>query len=392
MKFGIFCLVLGYMLSQFYRAFLAVLTPYLATDLGASADDLSRASGLWFLAFAGMQIPVGWALDKIGPRLTASVLLAVGGAGGAAVFATAQSVFSVQFSMVLIGIGCSSVLMSSYYIFARVYSAAIFATLAGAMIGIGSLGNIAGSLPLAWSAETYGWRDTLALVSALTLVISAALFVFVKDPPRPDTVVKGSVFDLLKIPALWLILPMMFVNYAPSAGIRGLWIGPYFSDIYGASSAGIGQVTLIMGIAMIAGNFAYGPLDRLFGTRKWVIWGGNVLSGLACVILFAVPDSGFWLSTALLACVGFFGSSFGVIVAHGRSFFPSHLTGRGVTLLNLFGIGGAGIMQIVSAKVHSATSVIGVTGTYPYSMIFLTFGLFSLAGACIYTFSQDRMD
>ena len=37
-------------------------------DIGATAENLASASGLWFLAFALMQIPVGVALDRIGPR------------------------------------------------------------------------------------------------------------------------------------------------------------------------------------------------------------------------------------------------------------------------------------------------------------------------------------
>ncbi len=68
MRAGIAALILAYVLSQFYRAFLAVLSPVLKADLGLTADDLAAASGLWFLAFALMQIPVGEALDRIGPR------------------------------------------------------------------------------------------------------------------------------------------------------------------------------------------------------------------------------------------------------------------------------------------------------------------------------------
>ncbi len=59
MKVGIFFLVLAYVLSQFYRAFLAVLSPVLALDIGAGPQDLALSSGLWFLTFAAMQIPVG---------------------------------------------------------------------------------------------------------------------------------------------------------------------------------------------------------------------------------------------------------------------------------------------------------------------------------------------
>ena len=88
---GIVSLIMAYTLSQFYRAFLAVLSPVLQAELGAAPDDLAISSGLWFFAFAAMQLPIGAALDRIGPRRTVAVLLALGGAGGAAVFAVAQA-------------------------------------------------------------------------------------------------------------------------------------------------------------------------------------------------------------------------------------------------------------------------------------------------------------
>ncbi len=131
MRVGIITLIVAYVLSQFYRAFLAVMTPALKADLGATPEDLAQASGAWFLVFALMQIPVGWALDNIGPRKVAAGLLALGGAGGAAMFAMASSPDHILYAMVLIGIGCSPVLMASYFIFARLYSPAVFGTLAG---------------------------------------------------------------------------------------------------------------------------------------------------------------------------------------------------------------------------------------------------------------------
>ena len=63
MRAGFAALLVAYVFSQFYRAFLAVLAPVLATDIGATAADLAFASGVWFAAFAAMQIPVGHALD-----------------------------------------------------------------------------------------------------------------------------------------------------------------------------------------------------------------------------------------------------------------------------------------------------------------------------------------
>ena len=46
---GIAALAIAYVLSQFYRSFLAVLTPALTAELGATKAQLSLASGAFFM-------------------------------------------------------------------------------------------------------------------------------------------------------------------------------------------------------------------------------------------------------------------------------------------------------------------------------------------------------
>ena len=389
MRPGIAALVLAYVLSQFYRAFLAVLSPILAVDIGATAENLASASGFWFLAFALMQIPVGVALDRVGPRLTTAGLLAVGGIG-AAVFAMATGPGAINVAMVLIGMGCAPVLMAAYYIFARSFSPVVFGTLAGVVIGIGSLGNIAASLPLSLAVEAIGWRGAMLGLSGLTLLTAAAVWLLVRDPERVIHTSKGSLLDLLRMPALWPILIMMATCYAPAAGLRGLWAGPYLTDVFQADATRIGMVTLIMGLAMVAGNFAYGPLDRLLGSRKWLIFGGNALA-VACLLgLYAFPAASGFLPVALLAGVGFFGSSFPMVMAHGRAFLPPHLVGRGVTLINLFGIGTTGLMQIATG--HLQVALPQSPPEAAYAGLFLFYAGFTALGLLIYLRAQDRTD
>ena len=394
MKAGLVFLVLAYVLSQFYRAFLAVMAPALSRDIGAGPEVLSMASGLWFIAFAAMQIPVGWSLDHIGPRRTAAILLGFGGAGGALIFALAQGPLAIHIAMVLIGIGCAPVLMASYYIFARVYPPAVFGTLAGAVIGIGSLGNLASSVPLAMAVDAFGWRGTLGGLSAITLTTALAIAVLVKDPEHLGSTAtgRGRLLDLLKIPALWLILPLMLVAYAPSAALRGLWVGPYLGDVYGYDASGIGRITLVMALAMIVGNFAYGPMDRVFGTRKWVVLIGNLIGAAALLALWLSPAGPIIQTALLIAAVGLFGASFPLIMAHGRSFVPAHLTGRGVTLLNLFGIGGVGFLQFFSGRIHTGLLSNGYNIVESYGILFFGLALILLAGCAIYLFSQDRLE
>jgi len=391
MRAGLAFLVVAYCLSQFFRAFLAVLAPVLRNELGVTTGDLAIASGLWFTLFALMQLPVGWALDTIGPRRTTAVLFTFGAVGGCAVFAMAQGPGAIIVAMGMIGIGCSPVLMSTYYIFARTFSVAVFGTLAGVTIGISSLGNLLSAAPLAWAVDALGWRETLWAVAAFTLLIALGIGAFARDPDKPEGEAKGSFLELLRIRALWPILAGMFICYAPMAGIRGLWISPYLADRLGASLEQIGTATLAMGLAMVAGNFFYGPVDKIFGSRKWPVIGGNLMVAALCLLLFITPPGTLSMAITIFALIGFFGASFPAIMAHGRTFLPSHLTGRGVSLMNLFGMGGAGVMQFASGPTHGNLSeTIGAEAAY--GILFAIFAAAILLGLAAYVFSRERSD
>jgi predicted MFS family arabinose efflux permease len=380
---GIVALTIAYLLSQFYRSFLAVLTPVLSSELGATKAQLSVASGAWFISFALMQFLVGVALDRYGPRRTASILLALGGGGGAFLFAAASAPWMITAAMALIGVGCAPVLMASVFIFARNYSPARLAVLTSSLIGFGSAGNVIGASPLASAAEAFGWREVMAGLGCVTLLTAAAVYLLVRDPARQDSGQAGSGFggylELLRIGLLWPIIPLTAINYAAAAGIRGLWAGPYLADVYGATVLTIGQVTLFMALAMVAGNFIYGPLDTLLRTRKWVAVAGNSLSLAALIWLGFNPAAGIGATTMAFIILGVCGASYGLLMAHARAFFPAHLTGRGVTLMNFFSIGGVGVMQFVTGAVVTASSVPGDPAAAYVTLFFFYAGMLAFA-------------
>jgi MFS family permease len=392
---GILALGLAYVFSQFYRACLAVLSPYLTADLALDASDLGLASGAWFAAFALMQLPVGVGLDRLGPRRTGALLFGLGAGGGAALFALAQGPWTVTAAMVLMGAGCAPALMAVMYIYARRFDPAKFATLAAMTVGIGTLGNIAGTEPFARLIEAVGWRAAMGAIAAASVAVALAALVLVRDPPRIDPA-EGERADrgfldfgaLLRLRALWPLLPLAAINYAPAAGIRGLWAGPYLGEVFGLSAPEIGRATLWIAIAMSAGAFAYGPLDRLFGTRKWVVVGGNLAVAAACGALALTAGASASASVALMTAVGLMGATYTVVMAHARALFPARLVGRGVTLMNLFVMGGVGLAQALTGEVVERLRDPAAPAA-AYEALFALYAALMAAALAVYLFSRD---
>jgi len=386
---GIVALCMGYVLSQFYRAFLAVLTPVLKTDIGMDETQLAYASGAWFLAFALFQFPIGMLLDTVGPKRTAGFIFTVFSGVGIFLFAFATSAYAIIIAMALIGIGCSPALMAPFYIFAREYSPAKLSTLVSVFIAVGTLGNIAGSEPLAAAVEIFGWRVTAQGLGIITLIVGVAILVFARDPAKLQrTGEEGGYGELFRIKELWPIFAICLVGYVAAAGLRGLWIGPFHADVYGYSTLQIGRATLYMSIALALGTLCYGPVDRILDSRKITVLIGNGITLALCIYMATGPQISPQLGTAIFVAIGFFGASYAVQMAHGRSFLPPHLTGRGVTLLNFCSIGGAGFFQWISGPVVEAGKVAG-NPQAQYDGLFLFYACIMGVAVLIYSFSKD---
>lgn len=384
----------GYMLSQFFRSFLAVIAPDLSAELSLSAADLGIVSGAWFAAFALAQFPVGWALDRIGPRRTITFMM-LPAAIGALIFARATTTWHCVVAMALIGIGCAPIYMSALYVFGRTLRPERFALFASWLLALGTSGNLLATTPLAIAAHHLGWRGTFLALTGICLAVTGLAWVIVRDVAASSQSIprQSALSELGSIVAtrrLWPIFPLVLVSYAVVAGERGLWMGPFLADVHGLDAVARGNAALIMAIAMSLGAFAYGPLDQWLGTRKWVVVAGTAITALGFVLLGTVSGADVVCVIILLAVIGAAGMTYAVLMAHGRQFIPEHLLGRGLTFLNFLFMGGISGLQWISGRYVDAAKAAGVPAPQIYAQLHLSFAAVLIVALAIYAWSHDR--
>jgi len=379
----------AYVLSQFYRAFLAVIAPEFSHELGLNPQALGNLQGLWIAGFVVMQFPVGWALDTIGPRRTiaSTMALAVVGAG---LFARATSALELDIAMALIGVGCSAIYMGAIYYFGRIYPPGRFAFFNSTLLGLGAAGNLLAASPMGWAASAIGWRAAMAIIAAATAVSAVSIVLLIRDPPKVvshgSTGLWRGIVAVFSLRGLWPILPITAVSYSVLLAERGLWAGPYFSQVHGLNAIERGNAILAMAAAMSLGALAYGPLDRWFGTHKWIVFTGNAATA-CCFLGLGLLDPSVGAATALVAAIGFFGINYGVLMAHGRTFFPDPLLGRGITAMNVLFIGGAGVLQPISGAYMNA--MVGEPPMVAFARLHISFGVILLLALVVYLFARE---
>src|SRR5262249_56219311 len=80
----------GYYLAYLFRTINAAISPALASEFGLDATDTGLLASVYFLVFGLAQIPIGFVLDRLGPRRVQAVLLVIA-AGGATLFGNAST-------------------------------------------------------------------------------------------------------------------------------------------------------------------------------------------------------------------------------------------------------------------------------------------------------------
>src|ERR1700722_12467335 len=127
---------LGYFISYLYRGVNIGFAPMLIRDLGLPASDLGSLTSLYFLGFAGAQIPAGVLLDHFGPRrVTACVMLIA--AVGILIFGTGHTLPTMMVGRALIGVGVSVCLGGAFKATAQHFPAAQLTLVNGLVMAVG---------------------------------------------------------------------------------------------------------------------------------------------------------------------------------------------------------------------------------------------------------------
>lgn len=343
--FVIACLL--FMLSQFYRASLAVIAPDLIRDLALDTPGLSLISAVFFYAFALMQIPVGIYLDSIGPRIamTALSLVAV---VGAILFSVGHSTSSLVVARALMGIGMACNLMGTLKIVTMWFTPLRFATLSALVFSMGTLGSLIAATPLVVMVQAWGWRRAFMAIAAVNLLLALLFYLVARDRP-PSTVAalpsppasrrgRANLSRLFTEKDYWIISLGTFCRYGIFAAIQALWAGPFLIFALGVPPLAAGNLLLLMNLGLLVGSPIFGWLsDSVFNNRKRVIISGLLTMSLALLLLTRLPpDPAMALASTLFFAFGFFSGAGGIMYAHIKERMPPENAGSAMTGINFF--------------------------------------------------------
>jgi predicted MFS family arabinose efflux permease len=326
-----------------YRMVNAVLAPTLAAEFGLSASGLGLLSSVYFLAFAVVQLPLGVALDRFGPRRVNAALLLVAAAGGVW-FVMAESAAGAIAARALIGLGVSACLMAALTAFVLWYPPERISTMTGIAFSSGAVGAMAVTVPLEVLLRAWGWREAFLLIVAANIAVSLVLWLWVPERRatrhgEPLGEQLRGLAGLLRDPAFLRLAVCVGASQSAAVALQTLWIATWLRDVAGWQPAEVARGLLAVNVSMIAGYLAFGRAadarQRRGQSALPLLAGGVALSSLSLALLIL------GMGSIVLWCL-FVGNATAVVLAYSivARRYPRDMAGRANTAVNVIGFVG----------------------------------------------------
>ena len=375
----------AFFISNLLRSIIATLSPILTSEFNLTAGNLGLLAGGYFLGFTCMQIPLGFFLDKHGPKKIVSSFLIIAIVGTAS-FALAQNFASLLISRVFIGIGVSACMMGPLTGY-RIWFADKYQQRANSwMLMVANIGFVFSTLPVQILLPIIGWRWIFVGITFLIIISIVFILLFIpswdhkfeKDENKPE----GKLSDIWSNKFFKSVIPLGFFNYGGMYAIQTLWAGPWMVRVTGYSPLESAIGLFWINFIALIGFFVWGyilPKISKYGLNSFKLMKfGLPISYLVflSIIMIGSKAGAFLLTIYILTSIVL------TLVqpAVGLS-FPKHLAGKSLTSFNFVIFLGTFTMQWGMGLIIDLSKSLGKSEIVSFQISFFVYLL-----CCIFSY------
>ena len=375
----------AFFISNLLRSIIATLSPILTSEFNLTAGNLGLLAGGYFLGFTCMQIPLGFLLDKHGPKKIVSSFLIIAIVGTAS-FALAQNFASLLISRVFIGIGVSACMMGPLTGY-RIWFADEYQQRANSwMLMVANIGFVFSTLPVQILLPIIGWRWIFVGITFLIIISIVFILLFIpswdhkfeKDENKPE----GKLSNIWSNKFFKSAIPLGFFNYGGMYAIQTLWAGPWMVRVTGYSPLESAIGLFWINFIALIGFFVWGyilPKISTYGLNSFKLMKfGLPISYLVflSIIIIGSKAGAFLLTIYILTSIVLTLSQPAVALS-----FPKHLAGKSLTSFNFVIFLGTFTMQWGMGLIIDLSKSLGKSEIVSFQISFFVYLL-----CCIFSY------
>lgn len=368
--------VFAYVVAVLQRSSLGVAGVDAQDVYSISAATLSTLAVTQIVVYAGLQVPVGVMLDRVGPKFLLVLGAVVLGLGQAVVAVSPPHIGVAIAGRMLVGAGDAMTFISVIRLLPSWFRGPVLPQVSQWTGNLGQIGQILSAIPFSAVLHTAGWSTAFAVAAGVAGVSVVVLMLVVRDSPVGRTE--------LPVVASWAAAGRQLAESVKRPGTRlGFWShyvtqssGTVFSLLWGVPAlvGGLGfsrgEASGLLALLVVTGVVA-GPLLGLL-TARFPLRRSNLVLGIVSVLglmwtlVLAWPDRPpHWLVVALVVALGVGGPGSLIGFDFARTFNPLRSLGVANGIVNVGGFLASFVMMFLIGIVLDALHRAGVAAGDP---------------------------
>ncbi|MDG7056503.1 MAG: MFS transporter [Wolbachia endosymbiont of Meromenopon meropis] len=325
-----------------YQYILRVIPNIIASELIArfkvSASDVGQFGGLYYIGYTIAHIPVGFFLDKYGPKFILPICTIFTFVGTLPLICFDKWYYSI-IGRIVVGIGSSASAVGIFKVASMYFSREKSARMASLSIIVGLLGAIYGGLPLNLLLNRFGWNYAIYTFSAFGFLLALLLF-FVTPVDNTQQDLNSNIFQDLRTiffnKNIILISVFSGLMIGPLEGFADGWVKVFLCESYQMSESLASSLSSLIFVGMGIGAFFLTFLLEKYSNRHYEI---IIICSFGMIVSFFfllfMRDGGIYVVLPALFIIGFASGYQIVAIYKAISYVSNNLIGLAVAISNM---------------------------------------------------------
>lgn len=334
-----------YLYQSVLKVMPSLIAQDLTVDLNIAATSLGALGGIYFLAYASLQLPIGVLLDRFGVRRLMSFSIALC-AFGALLFSLSSNFYFALSARFVIGMGSSGAFIGAIKLVTMWFPTRLVPIFTGLTVFVGSMGSVIGNKPMAVLLKYVSWREASQLLSFIGFGLSVLCFTFLRNNTAQANRIRNfkdlaeGFKQVVKSPQILLIAFFAFFIYLPLSVLADMWGNLFIQRAYGLSRTQASECIQMIYFGVAFGAPAFGLFASIYRNYRLIFRIVTVcqIPIMAAIIWFKMPN----LIALQAACfmlgilLGGQALKFNAAFAHASSAVSASIVGF-VNMLCMFG-------------------------------------------------------
>lgn len=378
-----------------YQFILRVMPNIMLEDImrqfNIDAAVFGQYSGVYYLGYCLMHLPIAIMLDRYGPRkiMSACILLTV--IGLLPIVFTNYWVYPI-IGRALIGMGSSAAILGAFKVIRMGFREERFTRMLSFAVTIGLIGAIYGGGPVSYMCDALGYKMVVEIFAGLGIGLAALTYFIVPNmAPTPHRPIRADIKEVLTNPRVMAVCLFAGMMVGPMEGFSDVWGSEFLKQAYGLDTS---VASYLPSMIYIGWCFA-GPVLTLIAEKTGSYLGSIIGAGVVMAAIFTALVLGcFTVDTMTISflIVGICCAYQIIAIYKASTYVPEHVSGLTTAVANMIIMSfGYAFHTIIGLVVNAYEEVDVALGfVYGISVIPIALGIGSI-GFCILLW-QEQMN